>query len=244
MTRCCATPSAFSLDRVRSCWCTDRSSSLPVTPSGMRGSGRLGAFGASRLPPRRSLLSKLPASRSGRWPARGAWPPRAPPPRPAPLPSSPTVVTSAITRRRGVPRRARGRARGHGHPHGRQSGTRPVRGKDHGHGCHLHRLATHPDHGRSHGCCRPGGHRGPGTHQHPGCHRHGRHDGHPGPGTHQHHGCRHGRHDAHPAPGSHRWIRGRHRDPFHGRLDAPSRPRDAPPSRVPPRSSRRSSRPR
>ena len=52
ITRCCATPSAFSLLRVRSCWWTERSSSLPVTPSGIRGSGSRGPFGARRGPPR------------------------------------------------------------------------------------------------------------------------------------------------------------------------------------------------
>ncbi len=42
MTRCWATPSAFSLLRVLSCWWTERSSSLPVTPSGDTRLGQLG----------------------------------------------------------------------------------------------------------------------------------------------------------------------------------------------------------
>ena len=115
MTRCCATPSAFSFDSVRSCWCTARSSSLPVTSSGIRGSGRRGPLGARRLPPRSSRSSGRPDAPS-RPPDRGSRPPgRAPGPprssrRRSPPPRDPEPRRSSPSRRgppaRGPPRRS------------------------------------------------------------------------------------------------------------------------------------------
>ena len=82
MTRCWATPSAFSLLRVRSCWRTPRSSSAPVTPSGIRGSGLRPSLGTSREPPRIcSSVDRSAPPRSGRF---DAWPWRGPEPRPPP----------------------------------------------------------------------------------------------------------------------------------------------------------------
>ncbi len=97
MTRCWATPSAFSFDNVRSCWWMERSSSLPVTPSGIEGSGSLGPLGVRRLAPRSRSRSSRPsrASRAPPWrspsrprpagrgpvPRRGASPRGAPPAR-------------------------------------------------------------------------------------------------------------------------------------------------------------------
>ena len=52
ITRCCATPVALSALRVRSCSRTERSSSFPVTPSAIAGSGSRGDLGARRGPPR------------------------------------------------------------------------------------------------------------------------------------------------------------------------------------------------
>ena len=107
MTRCWATPSAFSLLRVRSCWWTDRSSSLPVTPSAILGSGRRGDLGASRVPLRRSLLSKVPAARSA--PPRG--PPRSsrrgPPSRRGPASRRGPPSYRGAPSRRGPPSRPR-----------------------------------------------------------------------------------------------------------------------------------------
>src|ERR1035437_5716440 len=63
ITRCCPTPTAFSLLRVLSWFLTDRSSSKPVTSSGIDGSGSLALFGVSIEHPR--------------WPSRSV-PPRGP----------------------------------------------------------------------------------------------------------------------------------------------------------------------
>src|SRR5450631_734829 len=78
MTRCCPTPTAFSLLSVRNWFFTDRSSSKPVTSSGMDGSGNRGFFGVSIEPLR--------------WPSRSV-PPRGP--RSAPRSSRRSVVRPA-----------------------------------------------------------------------------------------------------------------------------------------------------
>ena len=98
ITRCWATPSAFSLDRVRSWWWMERSSSLPVTPSGMRGSGSRGPLGASREPaPALAVVAHGPdAVRAPEAPARGVRRPAAYRHEPAPpCAAGATAVVSA-----------------------------------------------------------------------------------------------------------------------------------------------------
>src|SRR5664280_158815 len=83
ITRCCPTPTAFSLLRVRNWFLTDRSSSKPVTSSGIDGSGNLGLFGVSIDPPR--------------WPSRSV-PPRGPPSAPRSLPREPPAEEARSSR--------------------------------------------------------------------------------------------------------------------------------------------------
>ena len=153
MTRCCATPSAFSFDRVRSWARTARSSSAPVTSSSIAGSGRRGPAGTmpsrpgavligSRRPRRSRTLaasperSPEPAPPDRPAPAPEGRPDPAPPARPDPLPAGRPLPLAAerppplsVVRPAPAPRVPGGPARPADCPSARDGPERPGRSR-------------------------------------------------------------------------------------------------------------------